>query len=125
MVLCDTNIIIEFFKGNQEIITELKEIGQENLAISAITAGELLFGAINKKELSLISSGFSRLNVLPVTEMISEKFLDLMMQYSLSHRPTIPDLLIAATAMVHDCELFTLNIKDFKYIDGVNLFGVE
>ena len=124
MVLCDTNIIIEFFKGNEEVIGNLKKIGQDNIAIRAITAAELLFGALNKNELSLISSGLQRLNVIPVAEIISDKFLEFMKQYALSHRPAIPDLLIASTALVYEYELFTMNFKDFKYIDGIKLFEV-
>ena len=42
-VLCDTDIIIAFYRGNQEIISELKKIGQDTIAISYITAGELFF----------------------------------------------------------------------------------
>ena len=51
LVLCDTNIIIELYRGNLEIIRELKAIGQHKICISTITVGELLFGAFNKTEL--------------------------------------------------------------------------
>ena len=44
VVLCDTDVIIEFYKGNSDIIKELKRMGQDYLAISVITAGELPFG---------------------------------------------------------------------------------
>jgi len=54
IVLCDTDVIIEFYKGNIAIIDELKKIGQSNIAISCITAGEIIFGALNKRELSKI-----------------------------------------------------------------------
>jgi tRNA(fMet)-specific endonuclease VapC len=48
LVLCDTNILIEFYRGNEAILANLKEIGQKNIAISAVTAGELIYGALNK-----------------------------------------------------------------------------
>jgi predicted nucleic acid-binding protein len=54
LILCDTNIIIELYKNNQLIISALQSIGQPNIEISSITAGELIYGALNKKELSKI-----------------------------------------------------------------------
>ena len=50
IILCDTNILIELYKNNQTIISNLHEIGEENVAINSVTAGELIFGALNKKE---------------------------------------------------------------------------
>ncbi|MEN8122482.1 MAG: hypothetical protein ABFS35_19215 [Bacteroidota bacterium] len=50
-VICDTNILIEFYKGNSEIIKNLQEIGSQNIALSSVTAAGLIFGALNKKEL--------------------------------------------------------------------------
>ena len=51
MILCDTNILIEFYKGNSVIIAELHKIGLPDLAVSVITTGELLYGARDKSEL--------------------------------------------------------------------------
>jgi predicted nucleic acid-binding protein len=31
--------------------------------------------------------------------------------------------MIAETAIEHDFELFTLNLKDFRFIDGLRLFS--
>lgn len=42
-----------------------------------------------------------------------------MSKYTLSHKLSLPDGLIAATAIVQDVPLYTLNIKDFKYIQGL------
>lgn len=52
IILCDTDVIIEFYRNNADIISELKTIGQQNIAVSTITAGELIYGALNKKELN-------------------------------------------------------------------------
>ncbi len=41
MILCGNNILIEIYKGNPNIIDALKEIGQENVAVSYVTSGEL------------------------------------------------------------------------------------
>jgi len=42
IVLCDTDVIIEFYRNNPEIISELKKIGQDNIALNTVTAGELI-----------------------------------------------------------------------------------
>lgn len=45
-----------------------------------------------------------------------------METYSLSHNLNLPDALIAATALSHDVQLYTLNLKDFRFIPGLNLY---
>ncbi|WP_227788870.1 MULTISPECIES: PIN domain-containing protein [unclassified Nodularia (in: cyanobacteria)] len=54
MILCDTNILIEFYKNDSRVIYELRCIGINQLAVSAITQAELYYGAINKLELGKI-----------------------------------------------------------------------
>ena len=56
IVLCDTGVIIEFYKNNSRIVSELASIGENNIAISTVTTGELIYGAINKTELKQIIS---------------------------------------------------------------------
>jgi len=121
IVLCDTNILIELFKNNLSVIEKLKEIGEKNVAISSVTVGELFYGALNKKELNTIKKMVDHLIVFHITEAISKTYIELMHKYSKSHGLAIPDALIAATALVHDIEIFTLNKKDFKYIEHIKL----
>jgi len=40
LVLCDTNILIELSKNNDNIRTELNKIGVSKIAISAVSVGE-------------------------------------------------------------------------------------
>jgi len=122
MILCDTNILIEFLKNNPLVIAELQTIGQSNLAISVITQAELYFGAFNKAELATIKRNLSPLAQLPITNAVSDVFIQLMETYSLSHRPGLPDILIAATALEYDIELYTFNHKDFRFVPGLKLY---
>ena len=122
MILCDTNILIEFYKNNNAIFQELRQIGSHNLTISVITRAELYYGAINKNELNRIQKHLDLLQNIPIDRLISEQFIQLMANYSLSHKLTIPDALIAATALVKDLELYTLNIKDFSFIENLRLY---
>ena len=122
MILCDTNIIIDFYKGDPTIVSNLKSIGQENIAVSIITVGELLFGVLNKRELNQIRSDLDQLKVIHLNEAIGEMFIQMMSKYVLSHRLSLPDGLIAATALTEGIPLFTRNHRDFKYIRGLELF---
>ena len=45
-----------------------------------------------------------------------------MEAYSLSHKLSLPDALIAATAIESNSELYTLNLKDFRFIPQLNLY---
>ena len=121
MILCDTNILIEFYKNNSTIVNELRLIGVDRLAISVITQAELYYGAINKNELLKIQKHLNLLPNFPIDNQVSTKFIQLMERYSLSHKITIPDALIAATALVNNVSLYTLNLKDFRFIEGINL----
>jgi len=52
---------------------------------------------------------------------ISNRFLNLLEEYALSHKLSVPDALIAATALSRDFPLYTLNLKDFQFIPGLKL----
>ena len=116
MILCDTNILIEFYKGNSTIINELHKIGLPDLAVSIVTTGELFYGASDKLELAKMQKHLSLMKQIPLDEEISSRFLALLEEYVLSHKVSVPDVLIAATALPHDLPIFTLNIKDFRFI---------
>ncbi len=113
--------MIEIYRGTQAIILAVKQIGQGNVAVSDVTCGELLFGARNKKELQVIRKDLNKLTVLPIEPGISSMAVNLIEQYSLSHKLALPDALIAATSMHHSLNLFTLNIKDFKFLPNITL----
>ena len=122
LILCDTNVLIEFYKNNSSVLLTLNEIGRSNLAISVVTEAELYFGALNKVEMQRIAGNLSLLRSLSITHPISEIFLGLMKAYALSHTISIPDALIAATALHHDIAIYTLNVKDFRYIPDLLLY---
>ena len=122
VVLCDTDVLIEFYKENGEIVSELHAIGQSNIAVSIITAGELMYGALNKSELKKIHEDLLHLSILDANPAICKIFFELMNRYTLSHRLAVPDAVIAATAKEYKIPLYTLNRKDFRYIDGVSLY---
>lgn len=121
MILCDTNILIEFYKNNHTVVQELRRIGQDSIAISIITQAELYYGALNKQELLSIQRHLSLIHRYPLDLAASLRFIELMENFSLSHKLAIPDALIAATALVHDLAIYTFNRRDFQFIPGIRL----
>ena len=122
LVLCDTNVLIEFYKNNSSVVDTLKKIGQSNIALSVVTTAELIYGALNKNELQQILTDLGHLTSFDIDSDICRIFLRLMSDYSLSHNLTLPDALIAASALHHEIPLYTLNLKDFKYIPDLKLY---
>ena len=125
MVLCDTNIFIEVYRSNFAVRDALEKIGHENIVVSDVTRAELLYGAANKRELQMIRKDLDKIAVLHIDPSISERAVDLVERYCLSHKTSLEDALIAATALLHEMELYTLNIKDFVFIPGLKLYRPE
>ena len=121
MILCDTNVIIETLKGDEKTIKIMESIGLENIAISSVTVMELYFGALNKRELNKIKKHLKALNIVHFDNDVSELAVNMIESYSKSYGLQIPDAIIAATALSLEIKLFTLNLKDFRYIDGLKL----
>jgi len=113
IVLCDTDVMIEFYRGNTNVIGELMKIGQNNIALSYITVGELIYGAFNKRELTKLKKDIGNLRLLDIDSKTCKIFANLIEDYALSHRLAVPDGFIAATAIVNDVELYTLNKRTF------------
>ena len=122
MILVDTNIFIEYYKNNPIICKQLEHIDPKEIRVNDIVCAELYFGARNKQELSNIVADMEKLTDLPISASISKFAVNLVKQYCLSHKLKLPDAQIAATAILHDVELFTLNRKDFVYIPNLKLY---
>jgi len=123
MILLDTNILIELFKKTPKYLLIVKNIGVNNLIISKMSVFEMYIGALNKKEINDIRKFLDYFSQIPIDETITDSAIDLVYQYRLSHSLYIGDAIIAATALKHKIPLYTLNIKDFKYIPDLKLYA--
>jgi predicted nucleic acid-binding protein len=122
LILCDTNILIAWLKGDEQTIEILQEIGLENLLIPSIAFMELIQGIRNKIELSKLKKKIKNYNIIHFNDVTSKLAINLAEKYFLSHGLLIPDAIIAATAIAFNFKLFTYNLKDFKYIPGIQLY---
>ncbi|TGM10288.1 PIN domain-containing protein [Leptospira selangorensis] len=65
MILVDTSVWIEFFRGNEPYFSELKElIESSEVIVHEVVFGELLQGCKNKNEVSFILEYWENLNTL-------------------------------------------------------------
>jgi predicted nucleic acid-binding protein len=115
-VLVDTDVLIWHLRGYSSATITLDNI--DSLTISAATYLEILQGVNSKAELVAIKKMLERRDalILPITENISQKAIDLLESFALSHGLQMGDALIAATALEHNLTLLTGNVKHFKPI---------
>ncbi len=119
MVLCDTNIFISAFNGRVDTIDQLSKIGLADIVLSAITVMELFQGMGNKTELAQMKKKIKFYDVVQIDEAISQKTIEFIETYKLSHGLQIPDAIIGATAVVHQMPLYTYNVKDFDFLPNI------
>jgi hypothetical protein len=118
----DTDILINVGRGKAEAINCLQTLAQTSTpAISTVTQMELIVGCRDKNELQTLTKFFARFQILKLTEQISEKSVELLNQYRLSHGLLIANALIAATVLEADENFITGNQKDFRFICGLKL----
>lgn len=122
MILCDTNIFIHVFNGNNTTIAHLETIGLTKIALSAITLMELYQGMGNKTELAQMKKKLRFYDVVQVDSAISKMAIELIESFKLSHNLQIPDAIIGATAIVYSIPLYTYNIKDFNFMPNINIY---
>ena len=93
-VICDTDILIEFFDEKKarhsETVTSIKEIGMDNILISAISKMELIKGTLHKEHDQQVAKKLKRLDTILLSPEITIRAIELLNTYHLSHRLAIP-----------------------------------
>lgn len=127
MVILDTNIIIDHLRqpfSRSQLGRMVDNHPKEILCLSVISIQELYEGKSTKKdslEKDLLAT-ISPLKILPYTYDVAQ-FAGKILR-DLSDPIEFADAAIAATAVINGMELFTLNTKDFKNIEGLRLYKV-
>ena len=128
MVIIDTNIIIDHLRrpSNDSILSVLsKKYGGEEIGISVVSIQELYEGKstiVPTKETQMMAV-IGQLNVLPydidVARLAGKIARDSKIIMDLA------DAVVAATTIIHEGELLTLNTKHFQGIPNLKLFPSE
>jgi predicted nucleic acid-binding protein len=123
-VIIDTDILIKIYRGNKEHKRVLENMSP-NLTISCITKMELLIGCINKKMQEEVEENLNFYKIILINDQITSIANNIIEKYSFSHKMSVADNLIAATALFYSLELYTDNKKHFNFIEGLTLFSPD
>ena len=125
MVILDTNIIIDHVrrKDSRSYLERLVEtVSEKDCALSVISIQELYEGSSTRdtaKENYLLTT-ISPLTIVSYTYDIAQRAGKIARDIK---RPiALADAAIAATAIIHESVLVTLNKKDFSNIPGLELY---
>ena len=116
--LLDTNVISEFSRPRPNAGVLAWAGAAQSVALSVISVDEILFGLAwrpNTRVLAWMEGFFQRHEILPVSMMIARRSGELRGQFAA--RGIVrdqADMLIAATAQVHQLTLVTRNTRDFE-----------
>jgi len=115
-MLFDTDVLIWALRGSAKAAAEIDE--DDSRYISAVTYMELLQGARDKREQSLIKQFLNTLDftVLPISEAVSHRATILVEEYALKSGLQLADALVFATACEHSLTLCSANQKHFRHI---------
>lgn len=123
--LLDTNILSHFLRGQGNVVAKLNEYGQfyDFLTFSILTYYEIKAGLTYRDSGKLLNQ-FEEIAreseilhlYLPTMDIASKIHADLRQQ-GVAIAPI--DLLIAASAIEHNCTLITANVRHFQNIDGL------
>jgi predicted nucleic acid-binding protein len=121
-MLVDTDVPIWHLRGNPRATRRLDQLS--TLTLSTVSYLEVLQGMRNKTELLAVKQMFDRRSarLLPLTEVITQRAIELMETLTLSHGLQMGDALIAATAIEHQLPVLTANVRHFGAITSL---GVE
>ncbi len=119
--LLDTNIASHVIRGDRPQISQrLASIPVEEIAISAVTEGELLYGLARRNYPALLTERVRqfllRVDILPWDHEVTQTYADLRAACEAKGVPLAPlDMMIAAQAIAADAILVT-NDKAFSRV---------
>lgn len=116
MLLLDSNVIIYSALPENAFLKDL--LTGNGVFVSAVSKVEVLgFSGLGKMQKEYFEAVFRSLLQLP----IDAEIVDCATLLRQSRRMTLGDALIAATVLIHNLELVTRNLADFKGIQGLKL----
>lgn len=128
-VLVDTSVLIDAERRGQSLD---EAIGDQDRAISTITASELLHGvqgaddsAIRARRSVFVERVIATIEPLPITTVVARTHARIWAELEDAGKPIgAHDLWIAATALSHDMAIATANAREFERVPGLAVVPV-
>jgi tRNA(fMet)-specific endonuclease VapC len=132
-VVLDTSILVAAERGQVRFEALLESLGEETVAIAAITASELLHGCqrasdpgVRARRSAFVDALLDALPVLPFGLPEARRHAELWAELARTGSAIGPhDQLIAAAALAHGHGLVTLNEREFGRVPGLRLVATE
>ena len=122
-MVIDTGIFIEHLRAKDKLKTSLYLIPESTeLFISSVSLYELYMGATNIEKENDIQLLTEDLQVLSFTDSVSIKAAQIYHELRKANKMIeFRDIFIAATCIVYELPILTLNKKHFKRIKGLQI----
>jgi predicted nucleic acid-binding protein len=123
MILLDTSVLIEMFRMKDKTATFFYRLSNDNnaFAISILTHYEIFRGS-NSVQDNFWANFLKNIKVIPFDLISSNEAIGIYKLLKTQNQMIdLADLLIAATAIAHNLDLATLNLKHFSKISNLRI----
>lgn len=118
MILLDTNILIYSADDQYKHLRDLYQ--QADACVSIISKLEVIgYHKITSKQINFFVAIFNVVNIIPINDELIEQAIYYRQKKSMS----VADSIIAASAKLFGCELYTNNVADFKNIKDLKIIN--
>ena len=127
IILLDTSILIDFYRKKDKNKSKFSRLSDQNIifAISVITHFEI-FAGVRLSQTDYWNNLFHDFAILPLNKDISLLATQIDVELKKKRKQIdIPDLFIAATALVNKLPLATINKKHFERIENLKLIDIS
>lgn len=122
-MVVDSGIFIEHLRAKDQTKTTLANLPANSVIyVSATTLFELFSGATDAHKYNAVQKLMENVLILPITAVVGEKAGEIFRNLRSRGQMIEPtDIFIAATALVNNLPVKTLNVRHFSRVQGLSL----
>jgi predicted nucleic acid-binding protein len=124
MIIIDTDVLIWVLRGQETWIERFEKMvrdAQGNVFVTAVQIAEIYAG-VRPKEIQKVETFLTSLRSVDLNDETGRVAGRYMNDYGKSHKVTLADAFIAATAVTKNLKLWTSNKKHYPMLDSDNFY---